>query len=943
MWATSSMISESGCSESSRGVRLERDPNQRRLTITRGTSDTTSSNFNVQLSDQEIVTDLLATLPKLKAAVEDHESRAPNWLRKSKSGDNVEVYELLPTRDGKGDDMDIVHSVVATIEIECHLNEVLNVLTSHKTNHDLEASMRAIIPQKKVRQGEVLLQPHATTLDGAPIRRTRAKQKSSRGGKVVRFDNTSIPEDEEEGDTERKVLVSVSMTRFKSKRRIDLQGRLRNRHQRLQKLCLATLTHQFVGKQRAVHVIKTLPRSVHDQLAPIEEKHQSRSVLGSGLRGLDHISVGFDIQTRNVHCIGARGAAQSTRIIAHGYASVTPPENFGQQQMKSMTSYSPSELAQYRSSHVNAEAKHVIELLTTSLQQFERVIRRRRLGLQTFIKIRPGDRGGGDRQGFQTCEVCSKRFSLMRRELYCQLCGHVCCSDCSKLYEVEAVVGQVTKNRLCVRCITNVDSCLFEDEDFMAALGPAVIDDEEDYDYDSEESECEYDRRDDNDTYASVGSTVACSEIDSGGSPDDVSEFYPENVLERSMALQTLDRLVNSQTHAPGKRTLFERSRLTQSQLYESQLPQSQLSQSQFKQSQLTQSQLSQSQSQSTFQQSQLSQSQLSQSQSQFQQSQLTQSQLSMSQFKQSQLTQSQLSQSQSGFQKSQLTQSQLSQSQSGFQKSQLTQSQLSQSQSQLSQSQFKQSRFKQSHFDESIVAQLRADVEDHLKRTLRTTLRDTRRRFSGADESQFSIAPLERDYQLEFDGSQTMSPSHPLPPKPLPAQERRRLEYVIGSGALSPTYDRSALNMLSQIAAAHLNCPIGYVTMIDQSTQYVVGLHPRGAIGMSIPREESMCSYTIYHERPLVVKNALNDIRFSHMGFVSQTGLRFYAGFPIRAPDSAVVATICAADYKPHKYISAKQYAEMEALADLASTLLITSDVEVKTIKRDPHAFPRW
>ncbi|KAL3659924.1 hypothetical protein V7S43_015225 [Phytophthora oleae] len=933
------MISESGCSESSRGVRLECDPKQRRHTITRGTEDTESSGLNVQLSDQEIVTDLLATLPKLKAAVDDHENRAPNWLRKSKSGDSVEIFELLPTRDGKGDDMDIVHSVVATIEIECHLNEVLNVLTSHKTNHDLEASMRAIIPKKKVRQGEVLLQPHATTLDGAPIRRTRLTQKSSRG-KSVRFDNTSIPEDEDEdADTERKVLVSVSMTRFKSKRRLDLQGRLRNRHQRLQKLCLATLTHQFVGQQRAVHVIKTLPRSVHDQLAPIEEKMQSRSVLGSGLRGLDHISVGFDIQTRNVHCIGARGAAQSTRIIAHGYASVTPPEQFGQQQQRTMTSYSPSELANYRSSHVNAEAKHVIELLTTSLMQFERVIRRRRLGLQTFIKIRPGDRGG-DRQSFQTCEVCNNRFSLLRREFYCQLCGHVCCSDCSKLYEVEENVGQVSKKRLCVRCITNVDSCIFEDEDFMAALGPAVIDDYEyDEDFDEDyESECEYDRRDDNDTYAS-GSTLACSEFESGGSPDDVSELYPENVLERSRALQTLDKLVNSQVNGnrPGKPTLFERSRLTQSQL---------------SQSQLTQSQLSQPQSQVNFKhplaQSQLSMSQFQQSQSQFKNTrdtQLTQSQLSQSQsrFKNTrdtQLTQSQLSCSQPGSSRENvLTQSQLSESQTSttqFKDTQLTQSQLGQSQ-------FKQSRFKQAQFDESLVAQLRADVEDHLKRTLRATLRDTRRRFSGADESQFSIAPLERDYQLEFDGSQTMSPSHPLPPKPLPAQERRRLQYVIGSGALSPTYDRSALNMLAQIAASHLDCPIGYVTMIDQLTQYVVGLHPRGAIGMSIPREESMCSYTIYHERPLVVKNALNDIRFSHMGFVSQTGLRFYAGFPIRAPDSAVVAIICAADYKPHKYISAKQYAEMEALADLASTLIITPDIEIKTAKHNANAFPRF
>ncbi|KAI9921359.1 hypothetical protein PsorP6_000458 [Peronosclerospora sorghi] len=66
-------------------------------------------------------------------------------------------------------------------------------------------------------------------------------------------------------------------------------------------------------------------------------------------------------------------------------------------------------------------------------------------------------------------------------------------------------------------------------------------------------------------------------------------------------------------------------------------------------------------------------------------------------------------------------------------------------------------------------------------------------------------------------------------------------------------------------------------------------------------------------------------------MGFVSQTGLRFYAWFPIRAPDSAVVATICAADYKPHKHISAKQYAEIEALAELASTLILTPESDAK------------
>ncbi|TDH68571.1 hypothetical protein CCR75_004776 [Bremia lactucae] len=935
MWANSSMISESGCSESSRGVRLTCDSKQRRLTITQEANTSQALGWNLQVSDQDLVTDLLATLPKLKAAVDDHENRAPNWLRKSKSGDAVEVYELLPTRDGKGDDMDLVHSIVATIEIECHLNEVLNVLTSHKTNHDLEASMRAIIPKKKIRQGEVLLEPHATTLDGAPIRQSHVPSNP----KTTRTD----PD-----DAERKVLISVSMTRFKSKRRLDVRGRLRNRHQRLQKLCLATLTHPFEGKQRAVHVIKTLPRSVHDQLAPIDEKHQSRSVLGSGLRGLDHISVGFDIQTRTVHCIGPRGAVQSTRIIAHGYASVTPPEHFGRQQQRTMTTYSPSELASYRSAHANAEAKHVIELLTTSLMQFERVIRRRRLGLQTFMKNHPRDRDTSHR--VQTCEVCNHRFSILRREFYCQLCGHVCCGECSKLYEVEESVGHVTKKRLCVRCLTNVNSCVFEDEDFMTALGPAVIHDDDEHDVENTSDDCG--RRDYNDTYASIGSTVACSEFESGDTPDD-PDVPRDTKREHSRALQTLDRLVNLSSQTFKKPSCFERSRLTKSQLYQQSNAssfasmQSDCTQPSLQASQVHESPSRYSQNARELKDSQLTQSQLSQTQSESpRKSHYRQSHEYVSNHartRDTQLTQSQLSQSHSRFQD---TQRQLHHSsQYQFHDSHVPPRQLGQSHSDRRQLQSKNksshlplnryshhpihhpSRFQQTSNDESVVAQLRADVEDHLKRTLRATFHETKQNLSGPNESQFSIAPPERDYQLEFDGSQTMSPSHPLPPKPLPAQERRRLQYVISSGALSPTYDRSALNMLAQIGAAHLNCPLGYVTMIDEFTQYVVGLHPHGAIGMSLPREESMCSYTIYHERPLVVKNALNDIRFSHMGFVSQTGLRFYAGFPIRAPDSAVVATLCAADYKPHKFISAKQYAEMEALADLASTLIITRE----------------
>lgn len=41
--------------------------------------------------------------------------------------------------------------------------------------------------------------------------------------------------------------------------------------------------------------------------------------------------------------------------------------------------------------------------------------------------------------------------------------------------------------------VINVDSCIFEDEDFMAALGPAVIDDDYGEDFvEDYECECEW-------------------------------------------------------------------------------------------------------------------------------------------------------------------------------------------------------------------------------------------------------------------------------------------------------------------------------------------------------------------------------------------------------------------------------------------------------------------
>ncbi|RLN55977.1 hypothetical protein BBJ29_006526 [Phytophthora kernoviae] len=140
--------------------------------------------------------------------------------------------------------------------------------------------------------------------------------------------------------------------------------------------------------------------------------------------------------------------------------------------MSSTMTPNATELARRRESIMNPEAKHVLNVLTKSLRQFERVVRRRRFGFQTFIYF---PTGYDDPSLEKSCSICSKRFHFFRRDFFCHLCGHMVCGECSQLYEVEVRAGELRRNRCCLQCVLRVDSCVFDDENLLEALGPAVV------------------------------------------------------------------------------------------------------------------------------------------------------------------------------------------------------------------------------------------------------------------------------------------------------------------------------------------------------------------------------------------------------------------------------------------------------------------------------------
>ncbi|KAE8903364.1 hypothetical protein PF005_g17237 [Phytophthora fragariae] len=696
------------------------------------------------MSDQEICDDIVATVPKLSTAVA-RDTYGRRW-KQGHRRHGVDLFELAAASGGDAadEDRDITYAVVAKAELRCHLNEVLNVLVTDESNV-YESTMKALAG-KKFKRGDVLF-----------------SQRRLLSPELRRQSMVASQFDMEEGATQspEQAVIGVNVATLRPRMPVDL-------NKKTQKLCFSTFTQQYPGQDRAVHVMKTLPKELHDQLIPRTDR--------TALRGqVDHLCVGFHIQSTHSDQDFAGSSSHVTRIFAHGYASPTPPTQFGESTKSSddrMHLTTPTELARRRESIMNPEAKHVLNVLTKSLRQFERVVRRRRFGFQTFVYF---PTGYDDPSVEKSCSICSKRFRFFRRDFFCHLCGHMVCGECSQLYEGEARVGDLRRNRCCLQCVHRVDSCVFDDEDLLQALGPAVVavDDAlwcNDDKYHLEATNADADT-------ASVTSDSSSVE----------EQQYSDDPSQNSHALNLLGQLVNPvaanheyqfvgpKPHSKNKR-----------------------------------------------------------------------------------------------------------------------------------------------HRNAGKAQKVTQDVESYLSQGLRV-MKD---RYS--DLGQCVVADLEeRDYVFEFDAKKTKAQDHPMPPMPAPKKEARRLEAIEQMGMLQPEYDHAALDLVAQVAAKRLNCPIGFVSVVDKDSFHAVGTYNLPEEAFTLPRTNNVCIHAVYAEKPLILKNPMRDMRFSQMPCVKDLGVKFYAGFPVHGPNGEVVASLCAADAVPHHNISTKDYATMEALAKLASELV--------------------
>ncbi|ANH38024.1 putative diguanylate cyclase YegE [Nocardioides dokdonensis FR1436] len=177
-----------------------------------------------------------------------------------------------------------------------------------------------------------------------------------------------------------------------------------------------------------------------------------------------------------------------------------------------------------------------------------------------------------------------------------------------------------------------------------------------------------------------------------------------------------------------------------------------------------------------------------------------------------------------------------------------------------------------------------------------------------------------------------TGSPGTPhgsAPPPDVRSAVVRRL--VAGS-------DRSSsLDRLCELAAALLDAGSAQVSLIGE-TQVVVGGHGAGsaAVGIETPAEDSLCTVTVGLGAPLVVPDAVADVRVGGLPPVTSGAVGAYLGVPLVASGGQVVGALCVYDVAPHEWSpldeSTLQRLAQAVVGDLELAAL-SSDYEVQQV----------
>ena len=143
---------------------------------------------------------------------------------------------------------------------------------------------------------------------------------------------------------------------------------------------------------------------------------------------------------------------------------------------------------------------------------------------------------------------------------------------------------------------------------------------------------------------------------------------------------------------------------------------------------------------------------------------------------------------------------------------------------------------------------------------------------------------------------------------------------------AVADVWADPALDRLTELAARILGAPMALLSFIDANHQWV-----RSSVGSDlqvIPQKLTFCHRMLDQPvpGPMVVLDTQDENMFrDHPYVIGDPHLRFYAGVPIVTPTGVAIGSLCAIDTKPRARLEPEDVKCLEALAQIAITLLET------------------
>lgn len=168
--------------------------------------------------------------------------------------------------------------------------------------------------------------------------------------------------------------------------------------------------------------------------------------------------------------------------------------------------------------------------------------------------------------------------------------------------------------------------------------------------------------------------------------------------------------------------------------------------------------------------------------------------------------------------------------------------------------------------------------------------------------------------------------------PYPTPENEEERNESLRSYQIMDSVSD-SAFDEINNIAAQICECPVAYISFIEDDRFWFKSKYGLPDDFKGCPREIAFCSVTVCGFEIVISNDLAADDAFKDFHFVvNDPHFRFYCSMPLVTPDGYSIGTICVMDFEPRILTHEKQ----EGLRRLAQQTMAQLEYRRRIIELD-------